>query len=117
MVDLSVSSDYAFWKQITRDPDVVFDQLAEGEVSGLHPHPDVLRFRRQLLSRWPDLENTLEPDAEDVAAWPELAEHYVLLTLSYRQLEHLDDILGIARELHLSGFSGVDDGPIVELER
>lgn len=37
-----MSSDYAFWKRASEDPGVVFDMLAEVDVSHLSPHPDVL---------------------------------------------------------------------------
>lgn len=39
----------------------------------------------------------------------------MLLTLSYRQLDYLDNILIMAEELGLVGFSGVDDAPIGQI--
>ncbi|MBC2907688.1 hypothetical protein [Streptomyces cupreus] len=107
-----MSSDFGFWKRSTGNPEEVFDNLAEGETSDLVMSPDVLRFREELLTRWPDVEDVLEPSRFDLEEEPDDAEKYVLLTLSVRQLDYLPEILDMAKRNGLVGFSGVAGEPI-----
>lgn len=107
-----MSTDFAFWKAAPGDPGEIFDALAEGIADALSLSDDVIRFREELLSRWPDVEDVLEPDDFDLEESPENAQRYVLLTLSYRQLDYLDEILDLAKAHSLVGFSGVAGEPI-----
>ncbi|MGW3398462.1 hypothetical protein [Streptomyces hydrogenans] len=107
-----MSSDFGFWKHSTGDPEEVFDNLAEGDTSDLAVSPDVLRFREELLTRWPDVEDVLEPSRFDLEEDPDDAGKYVLLTLSVRQLDYLPEILDMAKRNGLAGFSGVAGEPI-----
>ncbi len=107
-----MSTDFGFWKHSADDPGEVFDDLAEGNTGDLVVSPDVLRFRQELLARWPDLVDVLEPSGDDLADAPDDAGKYVLLTLSVRQLDHLADILDLAKRNDLVGFSGVAGEPI-----
>jgi hypothetical protein len=107
-----VSSDFAFWKRSAGDPEEVFDNLAEGDTRDLVVSPDVLRFREELLARWPDVDDVLEPSRFDLEEEPDDAGKYVLLTLSVRQLEYLPEILDMAKKNGLVGFSGVAGEPI-----
>ncbi|MEV6816309.1 hypothetical protein [Micromonospora sp. NPDC051296] len=107
-----MSSDFGFWKRGLGDPGEIFDGLAEGDTANLAPSPDVLRFREELLARWPDMVHVLEPSDDDVAENPEDASKYVLLTLSVRQLDQLSEVLSMAERNGLVGFSGVADEPI-----
>jgi hypothetical protein len=102
-----VSSDFAFWKACDGDPDEIFDGLADGITDALEPHADVSSFRDELLSRWPDLVDVLEPAEEDLVDTPEDRARYVLLTLPVRMLDSLDDIYELARRYDLRGYSGV----------
>ncbi|MBK3565985.1 hypothetical protein [Streptomyces sp. MBT62] len=107
-----MSSDFGFWKRSTGDPEEVFDNLAEGDTGDLSVSPDVLRFREELLIRWPDLVDVLEPSRFDLEEEPDHAGKYVLLTLSVRQLDYLPGILEMAKKNGLVGFSGVGGEPI-----
>jgi hypothetical protein len=107
-----VSSDFGFWKHGTGEPEEIFDKLAEGETSDLTSSSDVMRFREGLLARWPDIEDVLEPSKFDLEDSPDDALRYVLLTLSVRQLDYLQEILSMAKENGLVGFSGVAGEPI-----
>jgi hypothetical protein len=107
-----VSSDFGFWKRGTGDPEDIFDALAEGETENLEVSEDVLRFREELLTRWPDIKNALEPSERYLVETPEDASKYVLLTLSVRQLDYLDEILTSASKHGLVGYSGVAGEPI-----
>ncbi|MFX4294921.1 hypothetical protein [Streptomyces bohaiensis] len=107
-----MSSDFAFWKRSTGKPEDVFDGLAEGDTSDLFASSDVMRFREGLLTRWPDLEDVLEPSRFDLEEEPGDEEKYVLLTLSVHQLDYLPDILDRAKKSGLVGFSGVAGEPI-----
>jgi len=102
-----VSSDFAFWKAGDGDPGEIFDGLADGVADALDPHSDVADFRSELLKRWPDLVDVLEPTADDLLEVPEDAAKYVLLTLPVRMLDWLDGIFHLARQYGLSGYSGV----------
>lgn len=102
-----MSSDFAFWKGSVGNPEEVFDNLAEGDVSGLVMSPDVLRFREELLTRWPDVVDVLEPSRFDLEEERDDAGKYALLTLSVRQLDYLPEILDMAKRNGLVGFSGV----------
>ncbi|MHC3815154.1 hypothetical protein EES39_22115 [Streptomyces sp. ADI92-24] len=107
-----MSSDFGFWKHSAGYPEEVFDSLAEGDTSDLVVSPDVLRFREELLTRWSDMEDVLEPSRFDLEEEPDDAGKYVLLTLSVRQLDHLPEILDMAEKNGLVGFSGVAGEPI-----
>jgi len=107
-----VSSDFGFWKRGVGDPERIFDKLAEGDTSDLVASPDVLRFREELLARWPDIEDVLEPSRFDLEEEPDDAGKYVLLTLSVRHLDYLPEILDMANRSGLVGFSGVAGEPI-----
>jgi hypothetical protein len=102
-----MSSDFAFWKQGAGDPEEIFDDLAEEITDALEPHSDVSWFRGELLSRWPELVDVLEPDEQHLAATPEDRAKYVLLTLPVSMLDHLDAIYELARGYKLRGYSGV----------
>ncbi|MFF0155333.1 hypothetical protein [Micromonospora sp. NPDC005203] len=104
-----MSSDFAFWKVGVGDPGEIYDGLADGETDVLQPHPDVTCFRGELLSRWPDLVDVLEPTEHDLVDAPDDAARYVLRTLPVRMLGHLDDIYELARQHGLRGYSGVAD--------
>ncbi|MCL8016636.1 hypothetical protein [Streptomyces sp. AS02] len=107
-----MSSDFGFWKRSTGGPEEVFDNLAEGDTGDLAVSPDVLRFREELLTRWPDVEAVLEPSRFDLEEEPDDAGKYVLLTLSVRQLDYLPEILDMAKRNGLVGFSGAAGEPI-----
>lgn len=107
-----MSSDFGFWKHAVGDPADIFDSLAEGETDALTESTDVLQFREDLLTRWPDLRDDLEPAEFDLEESPEDASKYVLLTLSVRQLDYLPEVLSMATKLGLTGYSGVAGEPI-----
>jgi hypothetical protein len=107
-----VSSDLGFWKHGAGEPEEIFDKLAEGDTSDLTSSSDVVRFREGLWARWPDIRDVLEPSEFDLQDSPDDALKYVLLTLSVRQLDHLPEILSMAKESGLVGFSGVAGEPI-----
>jgi hypothetical protein len=106
-----MSSDFGFWKKGVGDPEEIFDNLAEGVTDALEASSDVSWFRGELLSRWPELVDVLEPTDEDLAETPEDGAKYVLLTLPVRFLDHLPEILDMATRYGLQGYSGVAGEP------
>lgn len=102
-----MSSDFGFWKYGKGDPEWIFDRLAEGDTESLTSSADVLRFRDELLARWPDMRDVLEPSEFDLQECPEDSQKYVLLTLSVKQLDYLSEVLSMAKRTGLVGFSGV----------
>lgn len=106
-----MSSDFAFWKAGEGDPADIFDSLADGVTDALQPHSDVSRFRAEVLTRWPDLVDVLEPSQYDLDDAPADEAKYVLLTLPVRMLDHLDDLFELARSYRLRGYSGVAGEP------
>ncbi|GLY20295.1 hypothetical protein [Micromonospora sp. NBRC 101691] len=107
-----MSSDFGFWKGGLGDAERIFDGIAEGDTGDLVASVDLLRFREELLARWPDMRNELEPSEYDLEESPEDLSKYVLLTLSVRQLEHLPEVLKLAKKHGLVGYSGVAGRPI-----
>ncbi|WP_371401970.1 hypothetical protein OHA10_29180 [Kribbella sp. NBC_00662] len=107
-----MTSDFGFWKQGSGDPLEIFDDLAEGITDRLISSPDVLRFREAIVSRWPDLEDSLEPAAYQLEESPGEDEKFVLLGLARRHLEHIPDIFALADRYGLVGYSGVGGEPI-----
>ncbi|GAA2341233.1 hypothetical protein [Dactylosporangium salmoneum] len=105
-----MSSDFAFWKRVDGDYGEIFDALAEGDASGLLSSEDVTRFREGLIAQWPDIVNVLEPSS---TRYPELTSKYVLLTLSQRFLQYLDEIFDMAEQNGLVGYSGVAGEPFI----
>ncbi|MBW6435091.1 hypothetical protein KZ829_15215 [Actinoplanes hulinensis] len=99
-----MSSDFAFWKAGSGNPAEIYDALAEGVADALEPHPDVAVFRGELLERWPDLVDVLEPGDGP-------GDRYVLLTLPLRMLSYLDGIFELAGKYELHGYSGVAGEP------
>jgi hypothetical protein len=92
-----VSSDFAFWKRGQGDPREIYEDLADGVTEALEPHSDVSWFRGELMSRWPDLVDVLEPVDDDLLEVPEDGAKYVLLTLPVGMLDRLDDIFDLAQ--------------------
>ncbi|WBB46907.1 hypothetical protein O3597_17200 [Verrucosispora sp. WMMA2044] len=107
-----MSSDFGFWKHGAGDPGDIFDNIAEGVTEGLRPDPAVLRFRDDVLARWPDIGDVLEPSEHDLEENPEDVTKYVLLTLSVRQLNYIPELLAMAKAHGLVGYSGVADEPL-----
>ncbi|MGZ3143790.1 hypothetical protein ACVDFE_17695 [Lentzea chajnantorensis] len=107
-----MSSDFGFWKKVYGEPEEIFDNLAEGDVDDLIESLAVAQFREELLARWPDLIDVLEPSRFDLEENPEDVKKYVLLTLSVPQLDYLSEILDMAKRCGLVGFSGVAGEPI-----
>lgn len=81
--------------------------LVDGETDGFSASDDVLSFKRELLSQWPDLKDVLEPLDYFLQDAPDDERKYVFLALSMRQLDYLDSILELARRRGLAGYSGV----------
>ncbi|MFF5225418.1 hypothetical protein [Dactylosporangium sp. NPDC000521] len=84
-----MSYDLYFWPAgATRNARRLADRLAEGRPGRLKPDPRVLRFRAELLRRWPELTSRIEPWHTDVDAPrrsgpTDEAHRYVVLTLAY----------------------------------
>ncbi|MEV4264481.1 hypothetical protein [Kribbella sp. NPDC049584] len=108
-----MSSDFAFWKAVPGDLGEIYDKVCEGITDGLLASGDVLQFRGELLRRFPEVKDELEPGDFDLADNPEDAEKYVLLTLSYGRLrDTFGEVLDLAKAHGLVGFSGVAGEPI-----
>lgn len=107
-----MSSDFAFWARASGEPGEVFDALADGDTTALEPSDSVRAFRETLITRWPDIVDVLEPSQFDLDETPDDIQKYVLLTLPVRLLDLLPEVLSIAREHGLTGYSGVADAPI-----
>lgn len=98
-----MSNDLYFWKSATAAADETCDQLADEEVEGVEPSPQVEGFRAELLATWPDLADRISPWAPDLdwrQPWgrDDLAPYFVSLTLSYStEQQTLDAIVSLAR--------------------
>ena len=99
-----MSYDLYFWKSAAGEPDEICDRLADEDVDGVAPSPEVERFRSGLLGRWPDLADQISPWAPDLD-WREpwgrddLAAYFVTLTLSSSTKSRvLRDTVALARK-------------------
>ncbi|MGK5557411.1 hypothetical protein ACSNOI_37975 [Actinomadura kijaniata] len=105
-----MSYDLYFWKSAKGPAQEVGHQLADEEVHGLEPSPDVERFRERLLTTWPDLADQISPWAPDLdwrQPWgrKDLAPYFVGLTLSWSTTtDDLDSMISIAREHGLTAY-------------
>ncbi|MBO2465191.1 hypothetical protein [Actinomadura violacea] len=99
-----MSHDLYFWKSAVVEPGEICDRLADEDVEGVAPSPEVERFRSELLGRWPDLADRISPWAPDLdwrQPWgrEDLAAHFVSLSLSPRtEASALNDMVTLARE-------------------
>ncbi|MEU8796124.1 hypothetical protein [Spirillospora sp. NPDC048819] len=99
-----MSFDLYFWKSAAGEPDEICDRLADEDVDGVDPSPDVERFRSELLRRWPDLADRISPWAPDLdwrQPWgrEDIAPYFVTLTLSFGTKPSAPhDIVALARE-------------------
>lgn len=84
-----MSFDLYFWKAgVTQEPGELAEQLAEEEARLAEPDAAVLAFRAELLERWPELADNIEPWHHDLdwrQPWgrTDLADRYVILTLPF----------------------------------
>ena len=76
-----------FWSTSTADADDTHARLLHDDVSTVTPDPAVAEFRREILARWPELGEMVEPwspELGDPVTGPEgLESHYLLLNLSW----------------------------------
>ncbi|MFC5185045.1 hypothetical protein [Actinomadura harenae] len=99
-----MSYELYFWKSATGEPDEICDQLADEDVEGVTPSPEVERFRSELLGRWPDLADRIAPWAPDLGwrqPWgrEDLAPYFVSLSLAFSaEGSALQNMVTLARE-------------------
>jgi hypothetical protein len=67
----------------------------------------VLEFRRAILKRWPDLNDVIEPPDFALEENPGSDSQFVLLTLAGGKLDYISELISMAKEHGLVGFSGV----------
>ncbi|MGI5325720.1 hypothetical protein [Actinomadura nitritigenes] len=102
-----MSYDLYFWKFAAGDPDEICDRLADEDVEGVAPSPEVESFRSGLLDRWPDLADRICPWAPDLdwrQPWgrEDLAAYFVSLSLSlHTEACALQNIVRLARQYSL----------------
>ncbi|GAA2119660.1 hypothetical protein [Actinomadura napierensis] len=99
-----MSYDLYFWKSAVGEPDEICDRLADEDVDGVAPGPEVERFRSELLNRWPDLADQISPWAPDLdwrQPWgrEDLVAYFVSLSLSFStEADALQEMVTLARE-------------------
>lgn len=100
-----MSVDICFWKSGSGSGSDLYESATEGEAQSFVPSAAVLEFREQLITRWSDLEDSVEPLAYD----PDLDEQedlsrFVLITLHASQGDRLGSIMEMARSCGLTGY-------------
>ena len=63
-----MSLDFCFWHTGFGEPAALYEQAAEGEYSEFVPSQPVVDFRAELIARWPEIEDFLEPLEYDPVA-------------------------------------------------
>lgn len=100
-----MSVDICFWKSGSESHRELYEGACEGDFALFVQSQDVLDFRSELLDRWPDLGDSIEPLEYD----PDLDEQedlsrYVLLTVHVDHTDTLPAIIELAVAHNLVGF-------------
>jgi hypothetical protein len=105
-----MSYDLYFWKSAVGTASEVCERLADEDVEGVDPSPEVQRFRVEPLRRWPDLADQISPWAPDLdwrQPWGReaLAPYFVSLTVPYSTAAGaLQDMVALAHEHALAAY-------------
>lgn len=65
-----MSVDICFWKCGSGSPQELYESAADGEIGQFESSVTVVDFRECLISRWPEIEDSMEPPSFD----PDLEE-------------------------------------------
>lgn len=108
-----MSVDICFWKSGSGSASELYEDAADGEPRRFDSSEDVVDFRADLLNRWPDLRDSIEPLEYN----PDLEEQedlsrFILITLPASKADRLEDIVGLARSHDLKGFDPQTDAAI-----
>jgi hypothetical protein len=101
-----LSIDICFWESGADPANELYDAACEGDHDPFVSSGHVLEFRDEIVARWPEIEDCLEPFHFN----PDLDEQedlsrYILITLPYSKT----DLISSLRELALSyGLEGFD---------
>lgn len=102
-----MSYDLYFWpRSATDDPGQLVEDLADDyKADELEADPALLAFRADLLTRWPELKDRIEPWHQDLGGrqpWgpTDLADRFVILTLAFGW-PHTEELPGVARQYGL----------------
>jgi hypothetical protein len=78
-----MSLDFCFWKAGDGTPAELYDQAADGDYSQFAPSQSVSDFRSEVVARWPEIADSLEPlDYDPFAEEQADLSRCLLVTLS-----------------------------------
>ncbi len=103
-----MSYDVSFWSGARAPGSEVLDALEEGEYDVVAPSPALPLLRRELLRRWPELDDVLETAPEEPDADGTL--RCLTLTLPFARLDLLPAVLDVARAHGLEAYDPQADG-------
>ena len=96
-LDRRVSVDLCFWASGDGDAGELYEDAADGIDHTFAESERVLEFRTELLRRWPDLADKVEPlEFDPDLDAPSDLSRFVLITLHASQGERIHEIAGLA---------------------
>lgn len=100
-----MSLDFCFWREGNGTSAELYEQAAEGDYSRFVSSQSVLDFRSEMISRWPDIEDSLEPLSHNpFAEEQEDLTRCVLITLSLGRSDLAPVLIDLASSLGLRGY-------------
>lgn len=110
---MQVSVDISFWKSGSGSASELYEDATDGEPRRFAGSEDVVNFRADLLNRWPDLRDSVEPLEYN----PDLEEQedlsrFIVITMPASKADRLEDIVDLARSHDLKGFDPQIDAAI-----
>ena len=104
-LDRRVSVDLCFWESGDGDAEELYEDAADGIDHTFAASARVHEFRAELLRRWPDLADKVEPlEFDPDLGAPSDLSRFVLITLHASQGERIQEIVGLALACGLAGY-------------
>jgi len=100
-----VSVDLCFWESGDGDAEELYEDAAEGIDHTFAASTRVLEFRAELLRRWPDLADSVEPPEFDhELEAPSDLSRYVLVTMHASKSDRIPAMIDLALAYGLLGY-------------
>ena len=100
-----MSVDLCFWESGDGEAEELYEDAAEGIDHTFAASTRVLEFRAELLRRWPDLTDSVEPPEFDhELEAPSDLSRYVLVTMHASMSERIPAMIDLALAYGLAGY-------------
>jgi hypothetical protein len=100
-----VSVDLCFWESGDGDVEDLYEDAAEGIDHTFGSSARVIEFRAELLQRWPDLADSVEPlDFDDDLDVPSDLSRYIIVTMHASKGDRIPAMIELALSHGLTGY-------------